>query len=258
MGAKHRTYLAALLSLVFASTACGGGPVSPGDIRDQLTEQIETQSVIFRFSAGDSVDTGWQQSYHDWVTGLLGVQMPTKLKYYKYTGRAQMKSVTGTEANGFAEPEVYAVHTIFPRDGHESTHVCSALVGRPSDFFNEGLAVALNTEPGAGVFTSQWNGTHVYAHTQLLIRTRQLRPLGPMLATDAFRAVDEWTAYGEAGSFVLYLIEQHGIGAMLSFFGMSSRGDSRASIESNLRAVWGEDLATLEADWLAFIDGWSG
>jgi len=254
MSAKRVWYAAVLL---VATTACGGGPVSPNEIKQELTDRLETQSIIFRFSSGDAVDSGWQQAYHDWITNLLGVQLPAKLNYYKYTGRSQMKSVTGMETNGFAEPSVYAVHSVFPHDGHEAAHVYTALVGRPSDFFNEGIAVALNTEPGAG-WTSKWNGTHVYAHTQLLVRTGQLRALGPMLTTSAFRGVDEWVGYGEAGSFLLYLIEQYDIGPMLSFFGMSAQGDSRARIESNIRLVWGADLAELEADWLAFIDGWSG
>jgi hypothetical protein len=255
MSAEIRGLLAPLL---LAAVACNGGPVSPGDIADALTEQFDTQNITFRYSRGDSVDSAWQQAYHDWIAGLLGVQLPTKLKYNKYTGRPQMKSVTGMDTNGFAEPDVYAVHSIFAHDGHEAAHVYTARVGRPSDFFNEGIAVALNTDPGAVPWTSPWNGTHVYVHTQLLIRTNQLRALGPMLATDAFRNVDEWVGYGEAGSFLLYLIEQHGIGPMLTFFGMSTRADSRARIEANILAVWGQSLAELEAAWLAFIDGWNG
>lgn len=244
--------------LMLTGISCGDGPVSPSKVREELTEQLETQNIVFRFSVGDAADTSWQQRYHDWITDLLGVQLPTKLKYYKYASRAQLKKVTGKETNGFAEPSEFVVHSIFPHDGHESAHVYTALVGRPSNFFNEGIAVALNTEPGAGSWTSQWNGTLVYEHTQLLIRTNQLRPLAPMLTSGGFREVDEWTGYGEAGSFVLYLIEQYGIDPMLLFFSMSTRDDSRSRIESNIRNVWGRDLAQLEADWLAFIDGWGG
>lgn len=244
--------------LMVATLACGDSPVSPGQILDDLTETFETNNITFHYSPGDAVDSAWQQSYHDWITDLLGVQLPVKLKYYKYTSRGQLAGITGMETNGFAEPEVYALHTIWPHDGHEAAHVYTARVGRPSNFFNEGLAVALATDPGLAVWNSRWNGTHVYEHTQLLIRTNRLRPLASMLTTDDFIDTDDWIGYGEAGSFTLYLIEQYGIGPMLSFVGMSSRSDSRARIEANLRAVWGKDLATLEAEWLAFIDGWSG
>jgi len=258
MSVTRRLWPFSLLSLVLAAAACGDGPVSPGDILDDLTETFETQSIVFHYSRGDAVDSGWQQSYHDWITDLLGVQLPVKLTYYKYVSRSQLADVTGMETNGFAEPDVFALHTIWPYDGHEAAHVYTSLVGRPSNFFNEGLAVALATDPGLAVWNSRWNGTHVYAHTQLLISTGQLRPLGPMLTTDGFRAVDEWVGYGEAGSFCLWLIEQYDIGPMLRFVGMSAQSDSRARIESNMQAVWGQDLATLEAAWLEFIDGWSG
>ncbi len=244
--------------LLAAAQGCGGGPVSPEDILKELTEQLETQSIVFRFSVGDSVDADWQQSYHDWITILLGVQLPTKLTYNKYTGRAQMQRVTGMTTNGFAEPSIQTVHSIFSRDGHEAAHVYSALVGRPSDFFNEGFAVALNTEPGVVPWTPHWNGTHVYAHTQLLIRTNQLRPLAPMLTTGAFRNVDELIGLGEAGSFTLFMIEQHGLGRLLAFFAMGTRDDSRSRIEANFLAAWGISFAVAEAAWLQFIDGWSG
>lgn len=258
MSVTRRVWPALLVPLLLTSTGCNDGPVSPGTILDDLTETVETQNIVFHYSRGDAVDSAWQQAFHDWITDLLGVQLPTKLTYYKYSSRSQLASITGKETNGFAEPEVYALHTIWPYDGHEATHVYLSRVGKPSNFFNEGLAVALNTEPGVVPWTSRWNGTHVYAHTQLLISTHQLRPLGPMLTTDGFRAVDEWVSYGESGSFCLWLIEQHGIGPMLRFVGMSTQFDPRDRIETNMRTVWGQDLATLEAAWLEFIDGWSG
>ncbi len=70
--------------LLVAVIACNGGPVSPADVEDMLTERLETASIVFRFARGDSVDPDWQQRYHDWITNLLSVQLPTKLKYYKY------------------------------------------------------------------------------------------------------------------------------------------------------------------------------
>lgn len=258
MHCKPQAPFILLASLLLLVAGCGDGPVAPGKILEDLTESRETRNIVFHYSLGDAVDSDWQQAHHDWITSLLGVQLPAKLQYYKYASRGQLASITGRDTNGFAEPDVYAMHTIWPHDGHEAAHVYTARAGRPSNFFNEGLAVALATDPGLAVWNSSWNGTHVYAHTQLLISTNRLVPLASMLTTDDFRGVDEWVSYGEAGSFTLYLIEQYGIGDMLTFVGMSSQNDSRARIESNLRAVWGKSLAELQGEWLAFIDGWSG
>jgi hypothetical protein len=244
--------------LVTATLACSDGPVAPKDITGTLSERLETQNVIFQYSPGDSVEPDWQQRFHDWISAQLEVTLPTKLRYYKYRDRSQILELTGWETNGLAEPEVYAVHSIFPSDGHEAIHVYSALVGRPSDFFNEGIAVALDSEPGALPLTPQWNGTHVYEHTLLLIRTNQLRPIRAMVTTDAFRDFEEWLAYGEAGSFLLYLIEEHGMDPLLGFFRSGGRNDSLGSIESKFRQAWGISLDDAEQQWLAHVAAWSG
>lgn len=241
---------------VVATTACGG-PISPGRIDAALGAQMDTPGIMFRFTPGDSVDADWQERFHEHITAEFGVSLPTKLRYNKYRDRSQLREVTNHDTNGFAEPDVFTVHSIFPHDGHEAVHVYSALVGRPSDFFNEGLAVALNSDPDAPVRAPPWNGTHVYAHTQLLIRTNQRRSLSTMMTTDGFRETTEWVGYGQAGSFLLFLIEQHGLGRMLAFFGLSARSDSLSRIDSNFQAVWGMSLAEAEEGWLAYIDTWS-
>ena len=97
------------------------------------------------------------------------MRLPANLNYNKYRDRSQIRKVTGLETNGFAEPSTYTVHSIFPHDGHEAAHVYTALVGRPSDFFNEGLAVALNSEPGA----MPW--TYCAAHFQAARSPARLR-----------------------------------------------------------------------------------
>lgn len=233
--------------------------MSPNEIAQALTQQIETANILFRFSTGDSVDSDWQQRFHDWITQYLGVQLSGKLRYNKYTGRGQMEQVTGNSTNGFAEPEVNAVHSIFERDGHEAIHVYSARVGRPSDFFNEGLAVALNTEPFVEPFAPPWNGMHVHSVAKDRCAATILCPaLTSIIATDGFRDFPESTTYPLAGSFLLYLIEQDGIGPMLQFFGAGSRDQSRGRIENNFQAAWGMSVAEAEAAWRAFLVSWSG
>lgn len=39
------------------------------------------------------------------------------------------------------------LHTIWPFDNHEVVPVLTAPIGRPSDFFNEGIAVSFQTDP---------------------------------------------------------------------------------------------------------------
>ena len=72
-----------------------------------------------------------------------------KIQYYKYTSTIQMRQITGMSANGWADPPNFSVHTIFAWQGHEVVHVLTALVGRPSYFFNEGIAVFMQVDPYA-------------------------------------------------------------------------------------------------------------
>jgi len=247
-----------LIVCAMALLGCGKSPVSPGDIEPVLSAQEETANITFRFTPGDSVDAAWQQRFHDAITSAFGIALPARLKYYKYRTRAQLLNLTGHDTNGFAEPDVFTVHSIFPHDGHEALHVYSARVGRPSNFFNEGIAVALNVDPADPTDVPRWNGTHVYEHTQLLIRTNQRVPLATIITSDGFGTTTEWVGYGEAGSFVRYLVDQYGLGRMLQFFAMSARDDPRSRIEANVQAVWGQPVAQLEAEWLAFINLWTG
>ena len=92
----------------------------------------ETATMRVYYEPGDAVDVEWQESYNAWALAQLGVQPPQPIEYRKYQSRGAMGSYTGhSTTNGFAEPEQWRFHTIWPRDNHEIIHVFSALVGRP-------------------------------------------------------------------------------------------------------------------------------
>ena len=240
--------------LLLLLTACGRSPTEAA-LRS-LSERVETDNIVFHHAPGDGVNSGWQERFHGWITAQLGVGLPAKLLYFKYTSRTHIKSVTGRETNGFAEPAQLAVHSIFPMDGHEAIHVYSALVGRPSDFFNEGIAVALNNDPDSTTLSPQWNGMHVHAHVQMLRRTSRFVPVVDILETGVFREVDEWRAYGEAGSFLLFLIEKDGLPRLLDFFRTSPREASREDITADVQRLWGVPMPDLVRQWLEVVDAW--
>ena len=102
-------------------SACNNSssPTAPTGPDPRVLNQVpESETTVFHFSVGDSVDADRQDAYHRWIEGELGVGL--------------------------------AVHSIVSWHGHETAHVYSAVAGRPSDFFNEGLAVALSADPLAG------------------------------------------------------------------------------------------------------------
>src|SRR6476661_3871816 len=204
--------------LLLAMAACGGSgsPTSPS--LQPLPVVAETPNFRYHYVAGDSVDAAWQEAYHSWAIAKLGVQVPRKIDYYKYRSRQDMGDHTGKyNTNGFADPATFEIHTLWATDNHEVVHIYTALVGRPSDFFNEGIAVAFQTDPAAGNFESVFNGQQVHQACQQYLQLGTLVvPLDRVVQTADFRAIsDQVLSYREAGSFVRFAIDSYGTDRVL-------------------------------------------
>lgn len=217
----------------------------------------ETATMRVYHEPGDTVDTEWQESYKAWAPAILSVSPPPKIEYRKYFSREAMGRFTGTSnTNGYAEPEQWRLHPIWPRDNHEIVHVYSAMIGRPSDFFDEGIAVALQTDPSAGRLDSVFNGVEVHQACRgyLAVNLLPLR-LASDVTTQPFRNIQDSTlSYRYAGSFVRFLMDRYGTPAVLRFFREAGGGsESLATIQSRTQTVFGRSLEAVEADWLAFL-----
>jgi len=239
-------------SLLAGIAACGGAgsPTSPSLV--QLPVTTESLSFRYHYAAGDSVDANWQETYHAWATTKLGVHLPQKIEYYKYQTRQNMGDHTGNySTNGFAEPSRFEIHTLWPTDNHEVVHIYTSLVGRPSDFFNEGIAVAFQTDPAAGNFESVFNGQQVHQACQQYLQLGTLVvPLDRVVQTTDFRAVsDQVLSYREAGSFVRFAIDSYGTDRVLEFFRISGRDDSLATIKQRFSTAVGVPFDTAGTQW---------
>ena len=139
----------------------------------------------------------------------------------RYTGNGN--------TNGFAEPELWRFHTIWPFDNHEVVHVYSAMIGRPTDFFNEGLAVSFQTDPSRDDFAVRFNGVQVHDACRTYLASGVLPlPLSSYVTTAAFRAItDSVVSYRMAGSFVLFLADRFGMAAVEAFMRGATRDDYR-------------------------------
>ena len=253
MNTRLRRARCLLLALTVVS--CGdSGPTGP--TLGPLPVSNESANFRYHYAAGDTVDSAWQESYHAWAVSRLGVSVPQKIGYYKYRSRQDMGDHTGNfNTNGFATPERFEVHTLWPTDNHEVVHVYTALVGRPSDFFNEGIAVAFQTNPATNDFESVFNGQQVHqACAQYLLLGQLVVPLDRLIQTNDFRAVsDQVLSYRQAGSFVRFVIDRHGIPRTLEFFRISSRTDNLTTMKDRFLAAFGETLETAEAAWTAVL-----
>jgi hypothetical protein len=245
------------LALALAATiagGCGSHPAAPS--QSPLPVAAESASFRYHYAAADRVDAEWQERYHQWAVARLGVHVPQKIEYFKYQSRQDMGDHTGKyNTNGFAEPNVFELHTLWPTDNHEVVHIYTALVGRPSDFFNEGIAVAFQSNPAASQFDSVFNGQEVHqACRQYLQAGTLVVPLDRVITTSDFRAVTDTTlSYREAGSFMRFVLDRYGMLRTLEFFRASSSNDSIATIKTRFQAAFGVPIETVESDWLVLL-----
>ncbi len=244
--------------LVLASAhvlSCGRSPTTPSTTAE-LPFASETVTMRYFHEPGDTINVAQQEAFNAWALERLAVVLPQKVEYRKYFSREAMAKYTGQgNTNGFAEPERFAFHTIWPYDNHEVVHVYTAVVGRPSDFFNEGIAVSFQTDPSRNDFRVVFNGLQVHEACRGYLRDGTLPlPISRYVTTNEFRSIsDQVLSYRMAGSFVLFLEERLGLPQVLAFFRVSGRDDSLDRIRMRFQQTLGSTLDEAEAAWLAVL-----
>ena len=246
-------FLAATSVLLF--TGCGSSPAAPSATTLQSALPIRSTSThyVFHTAQGDAVAPDAQEQYHAWMIAQFGITIDQPIEYYKYRDRSHMEQVTGRQTNGWADPPAFAVHTIWPWDNHEVVHVVTALIGRPTDFFNEGIAVAMQVDPQHGQFDPLWNNRSIHSWAADDFRAGTLPGVVDMMETDSFRKMDDTRSYPMAGSFVRFVVDDRGMDRMKNFFRTGSRDAHRADIEREFDAAFGIALQTEEARWHTFL-----
>jgi hypothetical protein len=251
--ARAGSLLCVVVLAVLAAT-CGESPVAP-DSASALTERVETTSYVFRFSAGDSVDTAWQEAFHAWAVRELGLQSVPRITYNKYRSRQHMGEVIGvSNTNGYADAAGFAIHTIWPVDNHEVVHLYSSAWGSPVALFTEGLAVAYSTNPPAGQLVPRWHSEPVHTIAARLRTQGTLIPIARLAETRGFRSFDSNLTYPEAGSFVRFLIDRSGLPPMREMYAALRANDTIDQVERAVVNAYGRSLAELESEWLAFLN----
>ena len=247
----------AILLATAVTAACGGTPTAPSP-SSSLPLAAETAAMRYFHEPGDTIDVARQEAFNAWAIERLGIALPQKVEYRKYLSREAMGRYTGNgNTNGFAEPSLWRFHTIWPFDNHEVVHVYTAMIGRPSDFFNEGIAVSFQTDPARGDFTVRFNSQPVHEACRAYLQAGTLPlPVSRYVTSADFRGItDQVLSYRLAGSFVLHLTERFGLPAVLRIFQASNRDESLAAIRARIQAVFGVSLEDAESSWLAMLRG---
>jgi hypothetical protein len=180
------------------------------------------------------------ESIYRQMSKKLGADLDTKVQYFRYASNAQKGDLTGDAGNAHVEwPST--VHTLWPVDDHEIVHLLTAQWGETdSALLGEGVAVAMG---------GTWHGLAVHDWVAENHPERPVPDLGSIVRTADFRRADDAVTYPVAGSFVKWLIDTHGMAKFRSAY--AGEGGPAA----RLQATYGEDLATLQAQWLSAVCG---
>lgn len=174
-------------------------------------------------------------------------------RVFLYRSQEEKQRLVGAGGTQFAKPWLGQLHVDprgFPHGvlKHELAHVVAAQLGR-EPFRVTATALGLLPLPvlveGAAV-AADWNPGELTVHEE----ARALRDLGlapelpGLLSPRAFFAESHRRAYTYAGSFVRWLVDTRGRSAF-----------ARLYRDGDFRAAYGEDVATLVADFERFLDG---
>jgi hypothetical protein len=152
--------------------------------------------------------------------------------------RAQMTTLIGGRATGFAQPSTRTVLLVTNPDWraferHEIMHVIAQYAWGPpapgNDWLNEGLAQAAD-----GMCAGYSNDDVALS----LTARHGWIPLDTLL--NRFRAQPDLRAYLQAAAFVDYLLERYGAAAVAQLWRLGSRTDSR---------IGGQTLTAIERRW---------
>jgi hypothetical protein len=254
--------LALAFALVALSACRNSTPTQPSThpsaVVPLLTERLETESIIFNFAPGDSVDAEWQQAFHAQATSLLGVTLPLKLHYNKYLSEAHLRQLTGAQSRSWADPPAYAVHTPDPHHGHEALHVYTYLLGWPTDYLLEGIAVGLNVDPfsGASPFYPYPVGAHVHAQARRALEQGELIPIEGIVENAGFWSKPTSLTYPQAGSFIAFLTDEHGIDRLKRLTASVDHATAEATVVSTFHSIYGTSLGEAEQSWHDFLVTW--
>lgn len=220
-------------------------------IQQQLGSAFETKhfTIFYAKESYDDEEIQWIAAEHEFrlkqISDVLNVPFRGKIESYIYPSDVSKQRLIGAGNTNIAKPWGSQIHiTRQSLDGtlkHELVHVLAAPFGLPvikaslSTGLVEGLPMAIDWDWG--------NRTpHQYAAA---MRKFGVSPnIAPLMTPFGFAAQSSSVSYVLAGSFCRYLIETHGIRAMMLLYR-----------STDYEKIYGKPLEQLIVDWQIFLDG---
>jgi hypothetical protein len=246
-----------------------GHAIDAGDIQAALAGRRETEHFVIHYARRPAIEAdidliaGDHELRYAQVVRALGVTRPRagKIHSYYFADRDQKARWMGARDVEMAKPwrrEIYLTHQAFPHRSlrHEIAHVIAGEFGDPwfSVAARRVLGLPLLINPGLieGIaVAADWPAGYdrgLTPHQQV----RAMQELGVEPAVGdvfslRFLSLASARGYTAAGSFMRFLLDQHGAARLQALYG--SGGDFAAAYGqplSALVAAWRQHIATVE------------
>jgi len=209
----------------------------------------ETEHFRYYVRPGDHIPR-WAmdlaEQHLDVATRALQVSMPSVIHYHKHPSQLDLHEATGSPSTGVVliseDGQHRELHSVHGYDPHEVMHALAhETMGEPPAIFDEGLATAFGWD-----WTPGEQDVHVRA--QALLDEGRIVPLSRLLTNWDFRSYKAYPAYTAAGSFVKYLLAEHGPQKLSQLFALD-RFSQLEEIEQRFASTYGESIYQVEESW---------
>jgi hypothetical protein len=243
-------------ALASASACAGGGPLGPAPDAP-LDHRLLSVHFDYRFAAGDTIrpdEVAINDRAYEIIRDALETDFSRRIEFDKFFSAEHIAQLTGVRTSGgfVLGGRIFLTRALDP---HEIVHVIAQEeLGRPSDFFDEGIAVnfgGLRVVDGeVTLFPSALRNFDVDDEARsVLAGGRFSGSIRQILASGSFDSLPFEVTYPLAGSFVKFLLRTRGVPALKTFFSASHAADALPAIESALEEAFGAPVDALEAEW---------
>lgn len=227
-----------------------------GSVQEALSLRMETEHfIIYAAPSLSRVQADRLRKDHElrWaqLDRFFGTHPEGKITSYVYANVDDKARLMGAGRTQIARPWAQQIHIHgfdVPHSvlKHELAHIFAGALARPPFRVPTRLGVLVNIGVVEGIaVAADWPAHELSVH----VWTRAMRSLGlapnlrDILSPMGFWSVSSGQAYTVAGSFVRYLVEQHGIDKFAVLYA-----------DNDFEAAYGQDLDALVSDWERFID----
>jgi hypothetical protein len=266
IGRGRRREIVVAVGLVAAALVLSGRraalgiALDAGDVARALGAEQRTAHFVLHYSptgpfARDIALHALDAEYRwERLRALLGVEPDGPVHAFVFDNPAQKRALMGAGQTYIAKPwrrEIYLQDAGWPHDvlQHELAHVFAGRWGDPI-FATARRGARMNVGLIEGVaVAADWPAAPLTPHeTVKALRQAGIAPnLGRVLGLGFF-GVNAGQAYTTAGSFCRYLLDNYGTEKLGAIY-------RAAGAPAAWATVYGKDLAALEREWLAFVDG---